>query len=86
MVGYNPAQGSFMAKRKAKPVRHATPQQSVSVGRPAPRRRRRRATRLSKLNQWLIDEHADLIAAAKQDCLRMTGKLTFGSAQRRKSA
>jgi hypothetical protein len=41
---------------------------------------------LATLNGWLRDNHDGLLKKAQENCLRLTGKPTFGAMTRRKSA
>jgi hypothetical protein len=41
---------------------------------------------LAELNAWLEQRHGALLKTAHENCLRLTGKPTFGGAKRRKSA
>jgi hypothetical protein len=46
---------------------------------------RKRRT-LAELNQWLAVDHDVLMDEARKNCLRLTGRPTFGGIKRRKSA
>ncbi len=46
----------------------------------------RKATSLAEVNGWLSANHDALIGKARRNCVRLTGKPTFGKTTRRKSA
>jgi hypothetical protein len=41
---------------------------------------------VAQLNAWLSANYDELLEKARRDCMALTGKPTFGSAKRRKSA
>ena len=65
-----------MAKRSTK-----------STGRKSVAKRPKKRKTLAELNAWLSANYDKMQEYARQNCLRLTGKPTFGgSSQRRKSA
>jgi hypothetical protein len=60
-----------------------TPKRST-VRKDTAKKRRRKS--LSELNAWIERNHDTLLEKARQNSVRLTGKSTFGSASRRKSA
>ena len=41
---------------------------------------------LAEVNAWMKDNYPGIIEAARKNCIRLTGKPTFGGMRRRKSA
>jgi ribosomal protein L32 len=49
-----------------------------------PRRGRRRT--LAELNAWMTANHDALLKKARENCIRLTGKPTYGGTKKRKAA
>lgn len=41
---------------------------------------------IAQINAWMDANHDQLLQAAKENCIRLTGRPTFGAPSRRKSA
>ena len=52
---------------------------------PAQPRRRKRKT-LAELTAWMSANHDGLLKKARENCIRLTGKPTFGGTKKRKTA
>jgi hypothetical protein len=46
----------------------------------------RKSKSLAEVNAWLSTNHEALVGKARRNCVRLTGKPTFGQTTRRKSA
>jgi hypothetical protein len=57
----------------------------AAARRPAKSKPRKRKS-LAELNAWLKANHGVLLNKAQRNCIRLTGKSTFGADTRRKSA
>ena len=66
-----------MAKKVAKPA----PRKPAKTKLSSPRGRS-----LAELNKWITANHDALLKLARANCVRLTGKPTFGGARRKKSA
>jgi hypothetical protein len=60
-----------------------TPQTNSRQKSKSPRRAKKS---LAELNAWLSANHDQLLDAARRNCLKLTGKQTFGAGRKRKSA
>jgi hypothetical protein len=67
-----------------KTVRTMSKKSSTKSG--AGNARRKPRPTIAKLNAWITSRHDELLAAATKNCIRLTGKPTFGGTSRRKSA
>jgi hypothetical protein len=66
----------------AKPTPSPTVKQRAKSS--APRRRKRKT--LIQLNAWMTANHDALLKRARENCIRLTGKPTFGGTKKRKTA
>jgi hypothetical protein len=53
---------------------------------PDVKRKSGRRKSLAELNVWLSANYGELLEKAKRNCMTLTGKPTFGSTRKRKSA
>jgi hypothetical protein len=67
-----------LAKRSSK----SSPAKAAKAASP---RRARRPT-LGEWNTWITANHGALLKKARSNCIRLTGKPTFGGTRRKKSA
>jgi hypothetical protein len=76
-----------MAKASAK--RSDRSAQKSRLGKAAPRKAvaaKAKRRSIAEVNQWMTAHHVQLLEAARKNCVRLTGRPTFGGRRARESA
>jgi hypothetical protein len=70
----------LVKKANLKPVKSRSRKQASGATRAA------KPKTLAQINAWMTVNYGQVMEAARKNCVRLTGKRTFGGASRRKSA